>query len=69
MDDAVIQSFAHGEVMVPGSGWWTRRMVERTLPAVRWEVQRTKSHLNCGLCAGCLTVIDTAGAMCFVFYS
>ena len=21
LDDAVIQSFAHGEVMVPGSGW------------------------------------------------
>jgi hypothetical protein len=62
-DDAVIQSFAHGEVVVPGSGWWIR------LPAVRWEVQRAKSHLNCGFCAGCRTVIHTAGVMCFVFYS
>jgi hypothetical protein len=68
MDDAVVQSFAHGEVMVPGSEWWIGRMVQRTVHAVRWEVQRTKSHLICGVCAGCRTVIRTGEpcALCFI---
>jgi hypothetical protein len=67
MKGSVIQSFAHGEVMVPGSGWWTRRMAQRTLLVLRSEVQRTKSHLNCG---GFLLVVAFTPrgscALCFI---